>query len=134
MRTDHTEIYVIEHPNGFWKIGRAKNPDQRLKEIQCHSPYELEVRTTVTEHNDHSRRSVESLLHQYFSRYQIRGEWFCLPPDELTCLDKLDELYASDLYSVTHDLLGSARGTAVLIDHLHDVWIANYDPSDGGAE
>lgn len=72
-------VYVIEHELGPLKIGKAKNPERRLRELQTSCPYALELRQ---KRQTETARAVEQYLHGYFSRYRRRGEWFDIPPSE----------------------------------------------------
>lgn len=77
-RTGIKQIYLIEHPLGFYKIGIARFSDDRVKDLQTGSPFELSVRSWVTTTEPHE---VESDLHDSLSEYHVRGEWFELPDD-----------------------------------------------------
>lgn len=75
-RTGTKQVYLIEHPLGFYKIGVARFSDKRVKALQTGSPFELTVRSWVTTTEPHE---VESDLHDILSEYHVRGEWFELP-------------------------------------------------------
>lgn len=72
-------VYVVEHELGPMKIGRAKQPKFRLKELQVGSPYKLTIRQTK---QCPDAQKVEKFLHEYFARFRRRGEWFDIPPSE----------------------------------------------------
>ncbi|WP_083861039.1 GIY-YIG nuclease family protein [Halobiforma nitratireducens] len=73
------QVYVIEHELGPVKIGRARNPEQRLGELQVSSPFELRLKKTATPDD---AAAVEKYLHSHFDKYHMRGEWFDIPADE----------------------------------------------------
>jgi len=76
--TDDQRVYVIQHQLGPVKIGIAKDPESRMREIQVSSPFTLKLRKTG---NPTDAREVEAYLHQHFRRYRLSGEWFDLPPE-----------------------------------------------------
>ena len=72
------QVYLIEHPLGFYKIGLARFSDNRVDDIQTGCPFELSVNSWITTTDPHE---VESNLHNILSEYHVRGEWFKLPND-----------------------------------------------------
>jgi len=69
-------IYVIEHELGPVKIGIAKDPKQRLTNLQVSCPFELRLKKTATPTD---AQEVEKYLHSRFKKYHMRGEWFDIP-------------------------------------------------------
>lgn len=55
------------------KIGIAKDPMRRLKELQTGQPMELQLLWSVA-------GNYENDLHVHFAAYRVRGEWFDLTP------------------------------------------------------
>ena len=55
------------------KIGIAKDPMRRLKELQTGQPMELRLLWSVA-------GNYENDLHVHFAAYRVRGEWFDLTP------------------------------------------------------
>jgi len=132
---EESRVYIIEHSHGHVKIGRSTNPERRLADIKNGSPYELSLLTTIDPINDQDRveyGTVENFLHTYFDRFRMRGEWFSPPPPEVSDLECLDELRASDLARMIFDLFGRAgrRDGNTLVDYLHQVWVLDYDPQE----
>jgi hypothetical protein len=80
------QLYVIEHPNSYQKIGVSSSLRRRLTDLQAGSPYELQVRTTIASINP---QTTESYLHEELNPHRVRGEWFDLPG---RILERLDEL------------------------------------------
>lgn len=70
-------IYLIEclGPDRFFKIGFAANPQQRLKELQIGSPYELKI---ILEFPGGFVKEQE--LHDFYKNSLVRGEWFKFQP------------------------------------------------------
>lgn len=69
-------VYIIEaEGQGLYKIGRSKDPDRRLRELQASSAFPLIPRATA-----HCQRPllVERSLHRCFADCRQHGEWFKL--------------------------------------------------------
>lgn len=81
VRSQHEQcVYIIENELGFVKIGIAKDPEARLREIQIGTPFRVWVRDS---RRVPDARRIERFLHDRFKKYHIRGEWFDIPEDEL---------------------------------------------------
>jgi hypothetical protein len=95
-------VYLAQRPDGITKIGHSKNPQQRV--IMLNSKYRgiRLVRAMKT----NLSRGFEHLLHQRFSEYHVRTEWFALPESELEAVrwvsqvrikaDVIAQMYASN--------------------------------------
>lgn len=55
------------------KIGLAKDPTRRLRELQTGQPMGLHLLWSIAEDYEHD-------LHVHFAAYRVRGEWFDLTP------------------------------------------------------
>ncbi len=88
LKLKRTYTYVVGAADlsGAWKIGRADNPKNRLIGIQVGNPIELKL---IAVRLDSPK--LEKQLHNYFSEYHVRGEWFNLP-----------ELKRKELISIMH--------------------------------
>lgn len=64
-------VYFIQEEGGLVKIGVAKDPDRRLKDLRAGNPRELVLLGTMR-----GGRDVEFELHNTFASYRERGEWF----------------------------------------------------------
>lgn len=85
--TDEREyVYAIGHPEGFVKIGRSKDPQQRLNALQTSSPYDLWL---VAQLPADDGSSLEAELHDSLEPKRVRGEWFEL---DYTDFDDLVDL------------------------------------------
>lgn len=70
------KIYLIQlGDKNVFKIGYAKNPKQRLKELQTSNHEKLSI---VFEFQTVNFSKIESMLHNHFSMNRINGEWFQL--------------------------------------------------------
>lgn len=54
----------------YYKIGKSKNPEKRLKQIQTSNPLALLL--------EYSDKVDEKNLHKLYSNYRIKNEWFNL--------------------------------------------------------
>lgn len=71
-------VYVIQAgEQGPFKIGHVRGGRgevaQRRTALQCGCPEELIVRAVVP-----GGIEIEELLHRFFERYRVRGEWFSI--------------------------------------------------------
>ena len=71
-------LYVVSGGDKC-KIGISENVQQRVKQLQAHSPKEISVDSYSLVAN---AGDVEEYLHSKYSEYNTHGEWFDLPPDE----------------------------------------------------
>jgi len=70
-----TFVYLIGNEN-IVKMGKADNPEQRLKTIQTGNPYPLKILDTIEcEHQEEGFR-LERLLHKKCKEHRLKGEWF----------------------------------------------------------
>lgn len=74
---DDGYVYVAKSAR-FYKIGRSKNPIERIKGIT--PPH---GRKLVSVHKVANRHKAEKLLHEAFKEKRARGEWFKLNKDDL---------------------------------------------------
>lgn len=76
-------LYIIAHPEGYYKIGVANNPVRRLEELQIGSPYELDI---IAFAGFTDPQEAEKALHSRFDKYNVRGEWFKIPQKLMSML------------------------------------------------
>jgi len=70
-------IYAIRAGEAI-KFGVAKNPAQRLKELQTGCPHKLELVAVMDLPHENER-----LMHEYLSEHRLVGEWFA-PGDKVS--------------------------------------------------
>ena len=58
------------------KIGKARDPAQRLKELQTGNPFALKLIGCIRCLSDGHAFEIEKALHAKFRNQRIRGEWF----------------------------------------------------------
>jgi len=67
-------LYIIQSDkSGAIKIGRSKNPQKRLKQLQTGSPFKLRILLILE-----GKGSIEKQLHHRLDEYKqdCKGEWF----------------------------------------------------------
>lgn len=86
-------LYIIQSDvTGAFKVGRSKNVQKRLKQLQTGSPYKLKLILEL-KHQGY----IEKQLHEILKTHKCRknGEWFEFTatgylPDEITEMLNLD--------------------------------------------
>jgi predicted GIY-YIG superfamily endonuclease len=66
-------VYFIKNEDGFIKIGRTTNLKRRLRELNCGVSHELIVEKYFELKH---YKKVEKSLHNLYSYYKVRGEWY----------------------------------------------------------
>jgi len=84
-------VYLINiHGFSYYKIGKTRNLESRIVEIQCANPFEVRL---FSQYCVDDMAFVESVLHCQFQEQHIRGEWFDLSHDDLNKIDNLVKPY-----------------------------------------
>lgn len=78
-------VYFIR-TDGFIKVGRTTNFDNRLAKLQTGSPHELEVLLVVP-----GGSGLEADIHRDLKEYRHRGEWFRETPEVWEYIRGLDD-------------------------------------------
>jgi len=92
--SDSTNLYVARHEHGYVKIGVSDNPRRRVDDLQTACPYEPQV---LGEIRTDEPFTVESHLHEKYSRRQKRGEWYDLTAREKARLVALCDLNQAEV-------------------------------------
>ncbi len=91
MEKDNPGFIYLMHAKGteFFKIGRSFDPTQREYQLNdTKAPFEIELLKQIS---TAKVKRAEHILHEYFSKKRIRGEWFRLDPFELHTIMSLNE-------------------------------------------
>ena len=81
---------MIRGNDGRYKIGIAKDPSQRIKQLQTANPDKLEIIETYYSEN---ASKIESSLHYQYSYARQEGEWFDLSvAEEGDFMDKCKQI------------------------------------------
>lgn len=77
-------LYIInQHQSGYYKIGITKNLNRRLKQLQTGNPGKFNPVYFVTLDEP---RKLENLLHFYWFKKRIHGDWFLLDKTDLDAM------------------------------------------------
>lgn len=85
----HGYIYLLQSVSGAYKIGRSKDPDDRLRTFEVKLPFEVEYVCTVETANMYE---LERALHKQFDHKRINGEWFRLDDKDIAAIKALSEI------------------------------------------
>ena len=70
MKNDN--LYIIQSDvTGMIKIGRSKDPQKRLKQLQTGNPSRLKLIASFK-----GEGWKEKILHENLKKYRLEGEWF----------------------------------------------------------
>ena len=82
-------VYLLRGVEGYYKIGKALNPEVRIRKLGVVLPFPI-----VTEHlipcKDHSE--AEKSLHKKYKHRRKHGEWFALSADDVESIKAITEL------------------------------------------
>lgn len=73
-------VYVIECTDSelpLCKIGIAKDPDARLRQLLTSSPHSLKIHADIQCQN---AMAIEAAAHEHFASRRKNGEWFAIHP------------------------------------------------------
>lgn len=80
-------VYLLNEVNGdHYKIGRTRNPDNRIRTFSVKLPYQVEY-THLIETDD--MYTLEAELHARFDHCRVDGEWFALTPADVDYIKSL---------------------------------------------
>ena len=89
---EYAYIYVISDNNGCMKIGIAKDPNKRLRQLQTGHPTKLDILFTE---EFYCRRShllkIEKLIHKNIKCIapRMKGEWFEIHMEDLEKIKRI---------------------------------------------
>lgn len=82
-------VYLIEASNGTYKIGRTKNPKDRMKTFKTKLPFEVEYLAIIQTDDMYA---LEAQLHGRFKKKRLNGsEFFQLDNDDIAYIVGLKE-------------------------------------------
>lgn len=80
-------VYLLKSPTNAYKIGRSKNPQDRIKTFGVKLPFEVEYLAIIPAQD---MCSLEAELHQRFADKRINGEWFALTDNDIAYIKSLE--------------------------------------------
>lgn len=90
-------VYFIISGDGYCKIGRAVNPENRLRELQMGNAQRLHLSHKIETDNC---EKFEAFFHHILRHYRTQGEWFDLPG---YLLEKMRSIASLDLGDMTKE-------------------------------
>ena len=90
-------VYLAKSDTGHYKIGMSKNPFGRVKHFKTQMP--VNVKLIHFFPCDNPRR-VEGMLHEWFSEYRYKGEWFNLPEEAVNGFLTTTHAHGGNLYQL----------------------------------
>src|SRR5207253_1556548 len=88
-KTSAGYVYLVKSPVGYFKIGRSKNPDDRVKTFGVKLPFDVEILHTIKCDDYHT---AESFLHKKYADKRSGGEWFDLTPEDVEEIKSITSL------------------------------------------
>jgi hypothetical protein len=71
-KMNNDNLYIIQSDvTGMIKVGRSKDPQKRLKQLQTGNPNKLKLIASFK-----GEGWKEKMLHERLRRYRLEGEWF----------------------------------------------------------
>lgn len=68
-------VYLLQSPTGAYKIGKTKNPDDRMKTFGVKLPFEVSYTCVIS---SEMYAQLERELHERYAEKRLNGEWFAL--------------------------------------------------------
>jgi hypothetical protein len=78
-------VYILQSDSGFYKIGKAKNPEQRLRNFEVILPMIVKPLLLIKTDDYHG---LEKELHKRFKDKRKDGEWFALHSWDIEAIRK----------------------------------------------
>jgi hypothetical protein len=69
-------VYIVSSTRHYFKVGVARNPEQRLASLQTGNPEALHIEALIKCPSEKAAYGLESVLHRRFVRRHMRNEWF----------------------------------------------------------
>jgi hypothetical protein len=79
-------VYLLQSPTKSYKIGRSKNPQDRLKTFSVKLPFEVEYIALI---ETPDMTGLERQLHERFAEKRVNGEWFELSEEDVQYIQGL---------------------------------------------
>jgi hypothetical protein len=77
-------VYLLKEINGVhYKIGRASNPQDRLRTFNVKLPYQVEYVCLIPTIDMYS---LERHLHRQYTEKRVNGEWFALSDEDVASI------------------------------------------------
>lgn len=81
-------VYLISNQTDFYKVGRSKDPVQRLRHLSGGDPSWMLLHTIKC----HNMFTAELDLHDRFFDKRQEGEWFALTPEDVQSIKSIESM------------------------------------------
>ena len=87
--SETTEVYIFQGiKGGPFKIGLARAPLDRLRNVQVGNPLKLKIAGRIEYPSFELADQAERIMHMHLARWNMSGEWFWPCPE---CVNALEE-------------------------------------------
>lgn len=87
-RTRSGYVYLLQSDNGYWKIGRTANPDDRLRTFNVKLPFKVSYKRLIKASDMYE---LEARLHTTYARCRVDGEWFRLTDADVNAICEIKD-------------------------------------------
>src|SRR4051812_46127632 len=81
--------FICDEKETIFKIGRSRDCEKRLKQLQTGNPHKLKIYKIIKSKN---YREIELVLHALFAKNRMEGEWFNINARDVDNIIKLISL------------------------------------------
>jgi hypothetical protein len=82
--SEYPSLYVMHTATtGYYKIGKANVPLNRLRNLQTGNPFALTIVHRVSGSDPDEASRLEARVHEILDPHHLRGEWFNCPLDQI---------------------------------------------------
>lgn len=82
-------VYLVQGPPGLYKIGKSKDPEDRVRTFGVKLPFEVDLIHTI-QCADYT--AAEKALHLRFADKRSEGEWFALADEDVETIKAISAL------------------------------------------
>lgn len=82
-------VYLLKSEVGFYKIGHAANPNDRIRTFNVKLPFQVEFEHLI---KCKDRFTAERKLHKRYADKRLNGEWFHLTADDVAAIKAINEM------------------------------------------
>lgn len=82
-------VYLIQSSDGYWKIGRTIDPDDRMRTFNVKLPFGVEYKHLIPCDDYYA---AEKLLHDRYDHRRVNGEWFSLTESDVREIYQIERL------------------------------------------
>lgn len=92
-------VYVLDSGLGYYKIGKAKDLNRRVKQLKIQLPFPVTIQYAY-QSSEHDYE--ERFWHEYYAAKRLNGEWFTLTSDDLAVIYEHSEY--TGLYEINGEM------------------------------